>query len=186
MKPLPRKLISFFFQGLLFVVPIAATLYVVYKLFLLVDGLIPFDYPGLGLLVLIAGITLFGYLGSFYFMQPIIDFFEHLLERAPLAKIIYSSVKDLVKAFVGEKKRFNQAVLVTMNKEPMVQMIGFITQSDLTNLGISADKVAVYLPFPYSFMGKLVVVPKENITLLDGSGTEFMKFIVSGGVSEVD
>ncbi|MBI2967985.1 MAG: DUF502 domain-containing protein [Bacteroidetes bacterium] len=185
-KSLIRTLLAYFFQGMLLSVPVAATIWVLYKLFLWIDGIIPFDIPGIGFIVLIAGITFMGYLSSFYFMQPLYVLFEKTLERAPLAKIIYSSIKDMIKAFVGEKKRFTQPVLVTVNKESGVQQIGFITQNDLTGLGLGADKVAVYFPFPYSFMGVLYIVPKENITLIDASGTEMMKFIVSGGVTEIE
>ena len=181
-----KKLISYFLQGLLFTLPIAATVYVVYKLFLFIDGILPFDFPGLGILVIIALITFFGYLGTFYFANPLFSLIERLLEKAPLAKIIYSSVKDLVGAFVGEKKSFTRPVLVTMNKESNIQQIGFMTQDDLTELGLGKDKAVVYLPFPYSFMGNLVVVSKENITPIDKSGTEIMKFLISGGVTEMD
>ena len=184
-----KKLISYFLQGLLFIVPIAATIYVVYKLFIFIDGLLPFipvSIPGLGIIAIVGLITFFGYLSTFYFANPLLSFFERMLEKAPLAKIIYTSVKDLVSAFVGEKKRFTKPVLVKINKESNVQQIGFMTQNDLTDLGLGKDLVAVYLPFPYSFMGSLVVVPRENISPIDKSGTEIMKFVISGGVTEID
>ncbi|HNB12061.1 MAG TPA: DUF502 domain-containing protein, partial [Bacteroidia bacterium] len=111
---------------------------------------------------------------------------ERMLERTPLLKIIYTSVKDLIEAFVGEKKRFNQPVLVTVDKVSGVQRIGFITQKDLSVLGISSNKMAVYLPFSYGFNGQLVIVPAENVEKIDASGTEMMKFVISGGVTEVD
>ncbi len=180
-----KKLISYFFQGILFTVPIAATIYVIYKLLIMVDGLIPLKIPGLGIVAILILITFFGYLGTLYFAHPFFSFVERLLERAPLAKIIYTSVKDLVSAFVGEKKRFTQPVLVTLNKESGIQQVGFVTQKDLTDLGIAKDKVAVYLPFSYSFMGGLVIVPKENVSPLNSSGTDMMKFIISGGVTEI-
>jgi uncharacterized membrane protein len=92
----------------------------------------------------------------------------------------------LIEAFVGEKKRFNQPVLVTVNKDANVQRIGFITQNDLTQLGLSGNKMAVYLPFSYGFNGQLVIVPAENVEKIDASGTEMMKFVISGGVTDVD
>ena len=180
-----KKLISYFFQGLLLTAPIAATIFVVYKLFLFIDNILPLDIPGLGLVLIILLITLLGYIGTFYFASPFFSFLERMLEKAPLVKVIYSSVKDLISAFVGEKKRFNHPVLVTINKESGVQQIGFVTQNDLTSLGIEGAKAAVYLPLPYSFMGTLVIVPNENITPIDKSGTEMMKFVISGGVAEV-
>ncbi len=179
-----KKLISFFLQGLLFTVPIAATFWVVFKLFNYIDSILPFDIPGLGILVLIGIITFFGYLGTFYFANPLFSLVERMIERAPLAKIIYSSVKDLVSAFVGEKKRFTQPVLVTLDYQSGLQRIGFITQNDLSSLGMQ-NKMAVYLPYSYSFMGGLFIVPKENVTPIDASGTDMMKFVISGGVTEI-
>jgi uncharacterized membrane protein len=107
------------------------------------------------------------------------------LGKTPLLKIIYSSVKDLIEAFVGEKKRFTQPVLVTMTREPVIQRIGFVTENDLTNLGIPLGKLAVYFPFSYGFNGQLFIVPAENVTPINASGTEMMKFIISGGVTEI-
>ena len=184
-----KRLISYFFQGLLYSAPIAATLYVLYKMFALIDGIIgnllPLYIPGIGLVALIALITLFGYLGTLYLFHPLFASFESMLEKAPLVKIIYSSVKDMVSAFVGKKKRFTRPVLVTVNKETGLQQIGFLTQEDLSDLGLGKDKVVVYFPFPYSFMGNLLVVPAADVTPLSASGTEVMKFVVSGGVTEI-
>jgi uncharacterized membrane protein len=110
---------------------------------------------------------------------------ESLIERTPLLKLIYTSVKDLIEAFVGEKKRFTQPVLVTVNETPKIQRIGFVTDDDLTGIGIPTQYIAVYLPFSYGFNGQLLIVNAENITKINASGTEMMKFVISGGVSEV-
>jgi uncharacterized membrane protein len=193
-----KRILNYFFQGLLFVVPIAVTFIVIYKGILWIDDLLPFkipvrmpgfpliDVPGLGILSILAGITMFGYFASFLVANPFFLFIERLLERTPLLKIIYTSVKDLIEAFVGEKKRFTQPVLVKVNKDSDVERIGFITQNDLTELGISKEKMAVYLPFSYGFNGQLVIVPAANVTKIDASGTEMMKFVISGGVTEID
>ncbi|MBS1764539.1 MAG: DUF502 domain-containing protein [Bacteroidetes bacterium] len=193
-----KKLLNYFFQGLLVIIPISVTIVVIYKIIFWIDGLLPFQIPvklpgigevyipGLGILTIVVGITIFGYFAKFFVANPFFLLLERLLERTPLLKIIYSSVKDLIEAFVGEKKRFNQPVLVTINKESQVQRIGFITQNNLTDIGISNQKMAVYLPFSYGFNGQLVIVPSENIEKLNASGTEMMKFVISGGVTEVD
>ncbi|MFM7078250.1 MAG: DUF502 domain-containing protein, partial [Bacteroidota bacterium] len=107
------------------------------------------------------------------------------LERTPLLKVIYTSMKDLVEAFVGEKKRFTKPVLVTVNNNPVIQRIGFVTEDDLTRLGIEKNKMAVYLPFSYGFNGQLVIVESASIKELDVNGTEMMKFIISGGVTDI-
>lgn len=193
-----KRILNYFFQGLLFTVPIAVTFIVIYKGIIWIDDLLPFkipvripgypliDVPGLGILSILAGITLFGYFASFLVANPFFLFIERLLEKTPLLKIIYTSVKDLIEAFVGEKKRFTQPVLVKVNKDSDVERIGFITQNDLTELGISKEKMAVYLPFSYGFNGQLVIVPAANVTKINASGTEMMKFVISGGVTEID
>jgi uncharacterized membrane protein len=117
--------------------------------------------------------------------NPVFAIFEGLIERTPLLKLIYSSVKDLIEAFVGEKKSFTKPVLVTMNNNPPIQRIGFVTEDDLTELGLGKEKMAVYLPFSYGFNGQLVIVESSNVQKLDASGTEMMKFVISGGVTDI-
>ena len=192
-----KKLINYFLQGLLFVVPIAVTIYVVIKAVVWLDNLLPvkvpipvpgaesFDLPGLGILLIASIITVAGYIGTRFVRNPVFAIFEGLIERTPLLKLIYSSVKDLIEAFVGEKKRFTQPVLVTMNNNPPIQRIGFVTENDLTELGLGKSKMAVYLPFSYGFNGQLVIVESDNVQKLDASGTEMMKFVISGGVTDI-
>lgn len=180
-----KKVIGYFFQGLLYIAPLIVTIYILYKSFIFLDSILPFEIPGLGIVAILVSITLLGYIGSLYFAKPLFSFFERFVERAPLVKIIYSSVKDLTAAFVGEKKRFNQPVLVVVNKESNIERIGFITRSDLSELGLGKEKIAVYLPFSYSIAGSLIIVSRDNITPLKASGTEMMKFVISGGVTEI-
>ncbi len=192
-----KKLANYFFQGLLFVVPAVVTFYVVYMSILWMDNLLPIkvplavpgaddiELPGLGILIILAVITFLGYLGTRFVKNPFFLMFESLMEKTPLLKVIYSSVKDLIEAFVGEKKRFNEPVLVTVNANPSVQRFGFITENDLSRLGLAKEKLAVYLPFSYGFNGQLVVVDATQVQKLDASGTEMMKFVISGGVTEI-
>lgn len=180
-------IIRYLGQGLLLTAPIGVTVYSVYWLFtkanLLADKFIKFDMPGLGLLIVIACIILIGIVGNLLIKLPVFNFFSRLIARAPLISIIYSSVKDLLSAFVGNKKKFTEPVLIRHSNDTQVEQMGFITQRDLSLFGISKRKISVYIPFPYSFMGNLYIVPEENVTLLDISPTQAMKFIVSGGVS---
>ena len=182
LKLLSKKIVGYFLQGLLYTVPIAITIYIIYQLFLSIDDIIPVDKPGLGILILFSGITVLGFLGSTIIAQPIIAYFTKFIEKAPLVKTIYSSIKDLVSAFVGKKKRFDRPVLVKVNKDSNLEKLGFITQNDLRNFGIEGDKVAVYLPHSYAFSGNLFVISKENVTPINASSADVMKFIVSGGV----
>ena len=112
--------------------------------------------------------------------------FDHALERTPFIKTIYSSIKDLLSAFVGSKKRFNRPVLVTINRENNIQQLGFITREDLSELNLKKEYVAVYVPLSYSFSGNLLIVPSDHITVVDASSPEVMKFIISGGVTDID
>ena len=191
------KLLNYFLQGLLITVPITVTFVVIIQAIIWIDDLIPvhlpvtipgfssFDIPGIGIMVLFAVITILGYFASFLVANPLFSMVEKLLGKTPLLKIIYTSMKDLVEAFVGEKKRFTKPVLVTVSKDPMIQRIGFVTENDLTRLGIEASKLAVYLPFSYGFNGQLLIVESSCVRELDVTGTEMMKFIISGGVTDI-
>jgi uncharacterized membrane protein len=96
--------------------------------------------------------------------------------------MIYTSVKDLIDAFVGDKKGFKKPVSVTLLPGSNVQVIGFVTSESLNNLGLS-DCVAVYLPQSYNFAGNLIIVPKEQITPLSADSADIMKFVISGGIA---
>lgn len=163
-------------------VPIALTVYIIVIFLQWMDGLIPVQIPGLGLVIVMGVIVLFGYLASTLIARPIFDLLEEMLLSVPVISLIYAPIKDLMTAFVGDKKKFTQAVLVTMDEINGVQKLGFITQSDLQVLGLQ-DKVAVYLPHSYNFSGNFYIVPRERVTLLNLPGADVMKFIVSGGVS---
>jgi uncharacterized membrane protein len=181
-----KKFINYFLQGLLYIVPISATLYVVYWTFIKIDGILPFQFPGLGLIAIIALITFIGFAGSAIIASPINSFFQGLLKKAPLLQTIYTSMKDLMRTFVGKKKGFDQAVLIKLYENSTIERIGFITNEDLSSLGIKGGKVLVYLPHSYAFSGQLFVVEKSYITPIDKSSSEIMKLIVSGGVTEIE
>jgi uncharacterized membrane protein len=182
MNPVVRSIIRYFFGGTLFIVPLVATGYFFFVSFTWLDGLLNLPYPGLGFLIIFVAITIFGYLTSNFAVKTATDWFDQLVNRIPLVKLIYSSMKDLIGAFVGDKKKFDRPVLVTINQENQIHRVGFITQSDLTSLGLPG-MVVVYFPQSYAVAGDHFVVPKERVKLLDVSGPVAMKFIVSGGIS---
>ena len=181
-----KKFINYFLQGLLYIVPITVTLYVVYWTFQKIDGILPFQFPGLGLIIIIALITFVGFVGSAIIASPINSFFQRLLKKAPLLQTIYSSVKDLMGTFVGKKKGFSQPVLIKLYENSTIERIGFITNEDLSTLRIKEGKVLVYLPHSYAFSGQLFVVDRSYITPVDSSSSEIMKLIISGGVTEIE
>ena len=171
---------------MLYIVPITVTLYVVYWTFQKIDGILPFQFPGLGLIIIIALITFVGFVGSAIIASPINSFFQRLLKKAPLLQTIYSSVKDLMGTFVGKKKGFSQPVLIKLYENSTIERIGFITNEDLSTLQIKEGKVLVYLPHSYAFSGQLFVVDRNYITPVDSSSSEIMKLIISGGVTEIE
>ena len=188
-----RALVRYFFQGLLYLAPVSITIYVIYQAFIYVDGLLDeyileylgFNIPGLGILVILVSISLIGFLFSSIVFRPLWRTMEKILLKAPLIKIIYTSVKDLMEAFVGQKKKFTEPVLVKINKNTDLQKIGFITSRDLEILGLGNDKVAVYFPHSYAFSGNLFIAPVENITKINAAPAEVMKFIVSAGITKI-
>lgn len=184
-----RRFVNFFIRGLLFLAPVYFTGTILYQVFLFLDGIIPIGIGsgderirlwGVGLVLVLGIVVGVGFLGSTFLAVPVFRVFEDFMNRLPLVRIIYSSIKDLTDAFVGDKKKFNQPVLVKMDES--LSRLGFLTQEDLIDLGLP-EKVAVYLPQSYAFAGDLFIVPRENITLLDINAAEVMKLIVSGGVS---
>lgn len=189
-----NKILRYFIQGLIITVPVTITAFVVYKLidivgsFFSIFGIIvsPVVDPFIVIGSAIALIFLMGLLGSSIILRPLFIMFDNAMEHTPFIKTVYSSIKDLLAAFVGSKKRFNKPVLVTINKENNIQQLGFVTQENLNELNIKTGTVAVYMPFSYSFSGNLLIVPVDHITYVDASSTEVMKFIVSGGVTDID
>lgn len=183
---------QYFFRGLLYTVPVVIVIYVVVQVFLLIGNLLhrigfkihPIVDPIIGLALLALLIIVFGILGSSLLFRPIFRIVEDLIEKTPFVSLIYTSIKDILKAFVGENKRFNKPVLVAMNEDKSIEKIGFITQTDMAKLGIPNGKVAVYLPHSYNFSGNLFIVKADRVTPIDMSSSEAMKFIVSGGIIE--
>jgi uncharacterized membrane protein len=186
-KFLHRRLIGYFLNGLLLVIPISVTVYIVFKLFTYLDNLIDIDwFPGSGIIFLLLFITLAGFLGSTLIANPIKKIINDFFDRIPLIKTLYTSITDLLSAFVGQKKRFNKPVLVRLNESSNLEKLGFVTDEDLHDLGIDdLNKVAVYMPHSYNFSGNLFIVKKDAITPITKNASEVMKYIVSGGVTDV-
>jgi len=182
-----KYFLRYFFRGLLFVVPASISVYSLYFVFNWLDRLFPnVSIPGFGIVVVVGGTTILGYLGSAWLTKPIIQFFDTILERLPFVRIIYSSIKDLTSAFVGEKKKFDKPVLVQISQDSNLKRLGFLTQDSLKDLQIEEDLVAVYVPHSYNFSGNLFIVEKKYVTPLQSDGAEIMKFIVSGGVIDLE
>ena len=177
-----------FFQGLLIIGPFALTVWIIWYIVSSIDNIIPAlseqFYPGITFLIVICSTTLIGYLGSkFIIGRIVVDTFDYILEHTPGIKFIYTSLKDVMTSFVGDKKKFNQPVLIKTSNEPDVWRIGFLTQSDLSSVGFP-NYVSVYLPHSYAVSGWVVFVLATNIVILNNvTAAQAMKFAVSGGVA---
>ena len=196
--PFYKKILQYFLQGILVLAPILITIYVVYWIIMSIDELLPiFTFMdekgnvsvrnfGLGFLLIIATITLIGYLSTFFIRSRIFNFFESWLEKVPGIKFIYGTSKDFFEAFAGEKKKFNKPVLANIDDND-VWRIGFLTQESMEQFGMK-EYVSVYIPMSYSIAGNVYLIPKNRVKEIDNgiSATEAMKFSISGGVTTVE
>jgi uncharacterized membrane protein len=189
-----KNLFKYFAQGLFVVVPLGITVLIVYKIFNFISsqliqlGLVfnSFISPFIVLTILVFIIFLIGWLTSNIFFKSVFSLFEKMIENTPMVKHVYSPIKDFMGAFVGNKKKFTKPVLVTTNPTAGIEEIGFITQEQLDDFGLS-EKVAVYMPHSYAFSGRLFLVPKNNVRVIQNlNGGEAMKFILSGGVTDIE
>ena len=194
MRRFAAILLRSFLQGLLLLSPIAITAFVLYSVFDKIDNLIPeikwlpfLQWRGVGFLIIITAVTSIGYLGTRFFIGKwLFDSFSYIMEHTPGVKYIYSSVRDVIKSFVGDKKRFNKPVWVCVNQNPEIWRIGFMTQRDMTHLGVD-NKVAVYMPHAYAISGWVIVIDGKHVKpVKDMTAGEAMKFAVSGGVTTVE
>jgi len=179
-----KALKKYFFHGLLFVMPIAITVLICVSLYnWLEEPIGNFAEESLGITVVAAiGLVLIGFLSSNIIVRSLMRFLDSLFKRFPLIKLLYTSIKDLIGAFVGDKKKFDRPVLVTLVPGSDIKAIGFITHDSMAAWGL-AENVAVYLPQSYNFAGSLLVVPAEQVTPLDAPSGDVMAFVVSGGVT---
>ncbi|MCS6819868.1 MAG: DUF502 domain-containing protein [Chitinophagales bacterium] len=186
-----KKIFTFFIRGLVLTAPLFVTFYALWFVFSWLDenvtNLTEFvtgkRIHGVGIIAIFLLITLIGLLGSTFLLRPFLVLLEDVLERMPIVKDIYGSMRDFIEAFIGNKAKFKHPVTIEMPNEKGVHRIGFITQNDLSVIN-KHDKVAVYIPFSYSIAGIVVLVNKEQVQPLEGvTAAEAMKFVLSGGVA---
>lgn len=194
MNRIGRALLNYLIKGLLIVVPIALSIFIVVWAVTTVDswlninnifGVNPLtgenrNIPGLGLGLVLFIILIAGVVVTNFVTEPMYNWFKRTMNKLPLLNFIFSSIKDLTEAFVGDEKKFNNPVLV--EAESGIKRIGFLTQNDLSKLDLPGDAI-VYFPFSYSFAGQVYVVSKDKIKPLKMSAADAMKLVVSGGVS---
>lgn len=185
-----KKIIQYFLQGILLVAPLAIVIYILYALFVTVDGLlsrhleplIGYSIPGLGILLLFVFLTMLGFLGQTALIKPFKRTAGKLLRKIPLLNLLYTSINDLFSAFMGKEKKFNTPVKVLFNEENNLWKLGFITKKTMAEIG-NHELSSVYFPHSYNFSGELYLVPSVRIHIIEMPPAEVMKFIVSGGVT---
>jgi uncharacterized membrane protein len=179
-----RALVNYFLRGLVVVAPLAFTAYVCWRLFIAIDGWLGLPVPGAGFAVTVGFFVLVGFLASTFLARGLFSLVERLLTRLPFVRLVYMSTKDLLNAFVGEKRSFDRPVIVTIYPAVEGRAIGFVTQHALEHLGLGGQ-VAVYFPFSYSVAGHVMIFPADRVEPLGADSAEVMAFIVSGGVTRV-
>jgi uncharacterized membrane protein len=187
-----KYFIKNFLNGVLTILPIGLVIYVVYKLFIFLDGLLgnllkPYFnehyIPGIGLLLTVVLITLLGWLSTKFITGSVIKLLDYVLTKIPLVKTLYSIIKDTIHSFIGEKKSFSKVALVTLPGTGM-KSLGFITSEQLEQFYSPLDKyVAVYIPQTFQVAGFTFLVPKDEVEIIDVSPEDAMKFILSGGMT---
>lgn len=183
MRKVASLLLRYFLQGIIIISPLAVTIWAAYSIFDFIDTKVPYVPRGLGFLIVIGSLIIIGWLGStFLLWKFLISFFDSILERTPFLKFIYTSVKEVVESFMGDKRKFTKPVLVKMRTSPALYQIGFITQQDLHGMGLD-NKLAVYMPHSYAVSGVVVIVDKESVVPLDMNPSDAMKMAVSGGAA---
>lgn len=180
-----RKLIRALLKGFLFVTPLFFASYIIFSIAVWLDNLVPIPIAGLGILLIIGILIGVGYLSTSFLMRPIFQFMEESLEKIPIFRILFTSIKEVLEAFVGEDNKFSEPVLVQLDKDGIVLKMGFITCADLAHLDLDGY-VSVYLPHSYNFSGNNFIVKTNMVKPINVDSTEAMKFIVSGGVSQLE
>ena len=183
-------------QGSLVILPIAAALFFIYWAVSELDAALnlsdaiwvdhlgkPIYIPGLGILSVVVILIVVGIIVTNFVTDPIKKWVTSWFKKLPIFNVLYTSFKDLTEAFVGDDKKFNEPVVVEFN-ETGLKKIGFLTQKDLSKIGYPGE-VAVYFPLSYCFAGQLCIVKADRVKPLKMSASEAMKFIVSGGVSQI-
>lgn len=185
-----RKAASYFLQGLLFITPIGVTVVAVVWFVNLMDELIlpfieqviPIHIPGLGIIVAFLCLAILGYIISKFISISAVNWLDSLMKRAPLVKVIYFAVKDLITVFFGKEDKMGKPVKVLVQRDPIQYKFGFVTRNDLSEFKLGDELISVYFPFSYGVMGNQMAVARKDVEYLDVPASEVMKFIVSGGV----
>jgi uncharacterized membrane protein len=190
-----RKLRSALVRGLVVVLPISFTVWLLWWLGSSTEALlqslillvVPADYylPGMGIVAALALLLAAGTLFNALLVQSALASWERFLERIPVVKTIYGATRDFVRLLpTGGKRRDLRHVVLARFGE--AQVIGFVTQDDASELGIvepKDDLVAVYFPMSYQIGGYTALLPRSRVVPLDLTVEAAMRLVLTGGIS---
>lgn len=188
-----KKARQIFLRGLLTLLPIIATIYLLYSLFGFLDRflggyislLIGRTIPGIGIIAGFIIIFIMGSVVSNVIGQRVFNFAERMLRRIPIVPRVYFALKQIVDAFTLQGKHvFNKVVLIEYPRKGLY-VIGFLTGECKGEVQVktAAKLMNVFVPTtPNPTSGMLILVPEGEIVYLDMTVEEGLKLIVSAGV----
>ena len=187
-----------FIAGVVVLIPIGITLYLTLFIIKLSAKLIPkeinpnnylpFDIPGLEILIAVLLITFVGWLSLSFLGKKFFELFNSVLRKIPILRTIYSAIGQMTETFTKNQNEKSSVILMEYPRKG-IWAVGFATKD---NKGIISDKtneelVNVFLPTtPNPTSGFLLMVPKNELIYLDVTFEQASKFIVSAGTSEIN
>jgi len=185
-------LYRYLIAGILVMLPVVVTVWILWNLFAFVDGLPkkipgqPFaGIPGVGFIVFFAVIILVGMFATNIIGKRMISFGERIMARIPLANKIYSAVQQISTAFIGTKRSIFQKVVLVEYPRKGIYSLGFMTAEGEGEVQKKTDKqvACVFVPTtPNPTSGMLVFVPRDQLIHMDMTSEDGLKLVVSGGV----
>ncbi len=169
-------------KGLAVFIPSALTIWILWRAFVLLDRILPFHTPGFGLLVLLGIVFVLGLLADSWLAGPVFRRFERLMERLPVVRLLYRSLREMTEALLGERRPFQHPVLVRPWTGSEARLLGFVTRADLSEIG-KPGWVSVYVPNAYAVAGQTFVLPSDLVEPVDIEASQAMTFAMSAGVT---
>jgi uncharacterized membrane protein len=178
------RLVGYFARGALAVVPMAATIYILYVVVKTLDDLVGVSVPGLGIAIALGLITSIGFLVTGVVGRQVYRLFDKLMAKVPIVRLLYTSIRDLVSAIMGEEKKFGRPVCLNLGDEVRFRLLGFMSQESMPGLGLP-DHAAVYVPQAYNIGGQVLLVPRDRIEPVDLPAASVFAFLLSGGAADL-
>ena len=186
------RLRNYFIAGLVVLVPLLATAYIVWFLFDFLDSILRplviriFGYPvlGLSLAIMLLLVLLVGSIVSHALGRKWVEFFERILCKIPLVRVIHSSIKQASSALLMQKEEFKRVVLIEYPRKG-VYVIGFVAGGSAEEIQekTAEHTLNIFVPTsPNPTSGFLVMVPEKDVIPLEMSIEDGFKMIITGGL----